>query len=311
MIKFLLGALLFTSQAFGVNLYPSTPKELKMVTVKVVNNEGYSGGTGVIYRSYSNASYILTNSHVCGVLTKNGGKVITDKGTYKIEKYKHAKNHDLCLVVVIANLEINTKLATKSLKFGDYVKISGHPYLNPTTVSTGSYSGTKSLELLIGVEKCSPEESANPDLDLLCHWFGGIPIIKTFESGMTSALIAPGNSGSAVFNVKGELAGLAFAGNGRGLSHSFIVPLEHIKTFLSEANKISYVEANRPYRYMPITSGAKRNVETIKHRGRAEYDLAKLFNASFPAVKSDIIERIYIKVNQCRLGSSECQKLLK
>lgn len=310
MIKFLLGVLLFTTQAFGVDLYPSMPSDLKAATVKVVNNKGYSGGTGVIYRSRQNASYVLTNSHVCEVLSKEGGKVVTSKGTYKVEKYKQAKNHDLCLVVVIANLGINTKLASSGLQFGDYVQIAGHPYLNPITISPGSYSGTKSIQLLVGVEACTAEEAANPDLDLLCHWFGGIPIIKTFESGMTSALIAPGNSGSAVFNGNGEIVGLAFAGTGRGLSHSFIVPLAHIETFLREASQIPYIEANGPYRYLPIQN--KKVKSTVKGKsGNAKYDLTKLFNASFPAVKSDNIERIYIKVNQCRLGSSQCQKLLK
>jgi S1-C subfamily serine protease len=313
MFKFLLGVLLFTSQAFGVDLYPSAPKELKAATVKVTNNEGYSGGTGVIYRSYANASYILTNSHVCEVLSKDGGKIVTSKGTYKVEKYKHARNHDLCLVMVIADLKVNTKLANSGLGFGDYVQIAGHPYLNPLTISTGSYSGTKRIELLVGMEACTPEENANPDLELLCHWFGGIPIIKTFESGLTSALIAPGNSGSAVFNGSGEIVGLAFAGTGRGLSHSFIVPLAHIKTFLAEVHRIPFIEANGPYRYMPIeTSNSKRAVvKTNSYDSIVKYDLTKLFNASFPAVKSDTIERIYIKVNQCRLGSSQCQKLLK
>lgn len=310
MIKFLLGVLLFTSQAFGVDLYPSSPKELKAATVKVTNSEGYSGGTGVIFRSHSDASYILTNSHVCEVLTKGGGKIVTSKGSYRVEKYKQAKNHDLCLVVVVANLRINTHLASQGLSFGDYVQIAGHPYLNPITISPGSYSGTKNIELLVGMEACTPEEMSNPDLELLCHWFGGIPIIKTFESGMTSALIAPGNSGSAVFNGNGKIVGLAFAGTGRGLSHSFIVPLAHIKTFLREVRTIPYVEANGPYRYLPVES-EKSTTNTISATSSAKYDLTKLFNASFPAVKSDNIERLYIKVNQCRLGSSQCQKLLK
>ena len=60
----------------------------------------------------------------------------------------------------------------------------------------------------------------------------GIPIVKQYTTRTTDALIAPGSSGSGVYNTSGNLVAVVFAGYGRGLSQGILVPWEYIYSFL-------------------------------------------------------------------------------
>ena len=64
-----------------------------------------------------------------------------------------------------------------------------------------------------------------------------MPILKTYDSQHTSALVLPGNSGSAVFNSDGEIAGLVFASGSRELHYGIIVPHEYVKFFVEHESK--------------------------------------------------------------------------
>lgn len=208
---------------------PTTNAEMSRTSVKIVKSSGRSGGTGVIIRSGFSESLILTNRHVCNVV-KSGGLVITDTDSYAVSSFSQSEEHDLCVVAVSANLGISTKIATKAPSPYSNASISGHPRLLPNIVTRGHFSGKQIIEIMTGLRPCT-EADLKGDLGLFCLLLGGVPDIHRFEAQVVSATIQPGSSGSAVFNDRGEVAGLVFAGSGE-LGYAHIVPFEAIVNFL-------------------------------------------------------------------------------
>ncbi len=74
-------------------------------------------------------------------------------------------------------------------------------------------------------------------------FFGGLPVITTYQARVTSNFIQPGSSGSAVFNSDGYIAGLVFAGSGP-ISWAHIVPAEYVNYFVNKESKL--LEASKP-----------------------------------------------------------------
>jgi hypothetical protein len=112
--------------------------------------------------------------------------------------------------------------------------VAGHPALLPTMVTHGHFANHMQVQLIVDKEKCTGEEE---DQDaFFCSIFGFKPIIADFEAQPITATIMAGSSGSGVFNDKGEVSGLVFAGS-EGLSYGFIVPYAYVKDFLSHANQ--------------------------------------------------------------------------
>lgn len=275
-----------------------TAKSLNNVTVMVSNKTKSSGGSGVILKSSDKGTLVLTNSHVCGVLKKDGGLISTNKGDFLVERYKRSNKHDICLVEIVSDLNKSTKIAN-NVEFGEKVYVSGHPYLLPNTLTEGYLSNALEITLLIDVKKCTEKEMKNSAF--LCFWYNGMPIIKNFTAQTTSAFIAPGNSGSGVFNEKGEIIGLAFAGIGRGISHGLIVPLEYIKLFMNEEEKeLKWVEANPEKRYSELGEESENSVTNLT----MSTDVMK--KLIFPAVIDDSIDFVSQRIQNCLKNSKEC-----
>ncbi len=208
---------------------PENNTEYAKASVMVVNEAMNSGGTGVILDSNPGASHILTNRHVCQLI-QTGGRIITDDGeTHSIDSFRVYKKHDLCLLETLADLQINIKVATEAPKDYDTSIIVGHPALLPTILTVGHFSQHKTIDVMVDVKKCDGTET--DDEALACVFMGGVPIVKRFQSQVTSSLIMPGSSGSPVYNGKGELSALVFAGS-QGLSYGFLVPWEYVVDFL-------------------------------------------------------------------------------
>ena len=173
-------------------------------TVSVINNHG--GGTGVILNSNPISSSVLTNKHVCQHIMY-GGVVMDDGNTpYAILNFRMSNIHDLCQIWVSGDLHGHTNLAESAPRPYDTSVVVGHPLLLPTTITTGHF-GQKVMITVSG-------GSAFP-----------------VEAQAVSNVISPGSSGSAVYNDKGELSGMVFAGSGM-LSWGMIVPYEYVKLFL-------------------------------------------------------------------------------
>lgn len=225
---FVLGTVWFKTIRVST-IHPTTDKQYASATVMITNPAKNSGGTGVIFHSSRANSTVLTNNHVCGLL-EVGGYVITETRAYNVAYFQRSPSHDLCLVTVSANLHINTELADDEPELYDGAHISGHPALLPTIVTHGHFSQKQTIRVMLGFNPCTPEDEKGEDADL-CFLLGGIPILKTFEAQVVSALIQPGSSGSAVWNDEGKIAGLVFAGAG-DLGYAMVVPYEYILNFI-------------------------------------------------------------------------------
>lgn len=213
----------------------TNPTEL---SVMITSLPGTSGGSGIIISSGILESKILTNSHVCE-LAKSGAFVINEKEQkYAVSSFRQSKLHDLCVISVYSDLGLNARIAPSAPKKYDGAHIIGHPHLMPTIITDGYFSSKKEIEIMMGWQVCSENDKQNPDTMFLCGVIGKVPLLKKYDSIIVSALIQPGSSGSPIFNDKGELSALVFAGEG-DIGFATAVPYEYIVKFLSsEYNKL-------------------------------------------------------------------------
>jgi len=203
--------------------------DIRASSVMIVNRAMNHGGTGIILESTPIQSIILTNDHVCKAI-KDGGMVRAISGDYQIASIIESEVSDLCLVQVMADLGVTTNLARKAPHFYDEALVSGHPALMPNVISTGHMSGRQVIQVMIGMRKCTDADLSGP-LGLACAFFGGMPVVKSYESVLVTATIMPGSSGSGVYNKSGELNGVVFAGS-EGFGYAWTVPYEQVLNFL-------------------------------------------------------------------------------
>ena len=215
--------------------YLQTKKnDIRANAVMITNREMNHGGTGLILSSQKHKSWILTNDHVCKVVKNGGGLVISNKGKYQANSMIESQQSDLCLLSVLDDLKINTRISSTAPKFYDDVSVSGFPALMPNIISKGHLSGRSVISVVIGITPCTEDDIKNNGM--MCLFVGGIPVIKNYESVLTSATIMPGNSGSGVYNSEQDLIGVVFAGSG-DLGYSWTVPYEQVVNFLAEDSK--------------------------------------------------------------------------
>lgn len=218
---------------------PQSIPDLEKTSVKILNLKESGGGTGSIFRSYRTGSHILTNKHVCRLI-EQGGVVAQKDQRYLITHYKKFPSHDLCLVRIAKNLKINLAVSDRLTKQSSTVYVSGHPNLLPHIATKGHLSADRDIQLVVGVRDCKEEDYK--ENAMYCMFFGGYPIIKTFRSTVVSNLIMPGSSGSAIFDTKGEIVGVIYAGDGRSLSFGYAVPHIHLMYFLKNAQYFDWVK---------------------------------------------------------------------
>lgn len=233
---------LFTLNANAKTVYPRTVAQMRETSVRIVDAKMKSGGTGSILQSTAKATYILTNKHVCR-LVEQGGNVYYHDVMNSVTHYKKFPDHDLCLVRIEGNLNINLTVSRDPAQISDSITVSGHPNLLPHIATQGHLSEVQEIELLAGVTPCTGKEGENP---LFCLFLGGMPVIKKLEAQLMSNLIMPGSSGSAVFNKHGQLVGVVFAGQGDGLSYGYMVPQLPLLYFTQNVNHFEWVPVGTP-----------------------------------------------------------------
>lgn len=233
---------------------PTNNEDLARTSVMITNYEQSSGGTGVILRSTSTKSYILTNAHVCGVI-EHGGLVQSERVKASVVNYKVSENHDLCLITANADFQASTVVASTPPSSHSEASVVGHPILLPNIITRGNFSNHLMIPVMYGFRKCTEEDVKNGENIILCAILGGIPQIKVFEAQSVGATIMPGSSGSAVFNTSGEIAGLVFAGQGE-LSYGFIVPQEYVYDFVN--NEAETLKAKIPDTSFEFSFGRQR-----------------------------------------------------
>lgn len=219
----------------GLKLYSSTRTDVHNTSVMITNREQNHGGTGIIFKSTTEKSYVLTNAHVCK-LVENGGLVLTNTGgTFQVNSVKISEVSDLCMLTVLNNLKYDTYLAKRSPELYDDVMISGHPALMPNIISKGHLSGQSIIQVMTGIRPCTQEEQ---ETSLICAFVGGMPIVKSYQSRLVSATIMPGSSGSGVYSKSHKLIGVVFAGQG-DFGYGWTIPYEQVVNFiLNESTKM-------------------------------------------------------------------------
>lgn len=259
--KILIGLSVATVTAAYITLYQENKPNVTSSTVMITNIEGNSGGSGVIIYRSSNESMILTNKHVCEILPEGGLIQTTSGEKYTVSKYRESEMHDLCLIYTQADLKYNTDLASSAPKMYEKATVSGHPNLLPNVVSSGHFSGNKVINVLTGFRECTKEDFKS-DVGLLCLLFGKMPVVKTYETILVTAMIMPGSSGSAVYNEDLKISGVVFAGQG-DMSYAFIVPYEYVHYFLyEEETQIKY--PNYVVNLAPKLKGKIVNLDYVK-----------------------------------------------
>jgi S1-C subfamily serine protease len=215
--------------AFGVTrLFVGNSPDITKNAVMITNKAENSGGTGIVYYSTKNGSYVLTNAHVCHVV-ENGGVIKTDAASYQVQSYLKSEVSDLCMIYTPVDLKRQTKLAKSEPELFTLSKVSGHPALMPTVVSLGHFSGRQIISVMTGTRACTDADKDNA----FCLFFGIIPIIKSYDSQLVTSTIMPGSSGSGVYNAKNQLSGVVFAGQG-DFGYGWIVPYDQVVQFLSK-----------------------------------------------------------------------------
>lgn len=240
-VKVLLASLLLTTGCAALYMgsrsqsgeRPESNSEYARTSVSIVSPTLHAGGSGVILWSRASKSAILTNLHVCNLI-QVGGVVQREGQSWPVMSYRVYTKHDLCVVTVAANLRVNTHVAEDPPDLYSNLVVAGHPALLPTIMSRGHFSSHKIIQMIVDMIPCDGTEEGQ-DM-MFCMFMGAKPIVQQFDSQPISALIMPGSSGSGVFNDKGEIAGLVFAGPGDGLGYGFIVPQEYIADFLDNLN---------------------------------------------------------------------------
>jgi len=224
---------------------PTTGTDFAKVAVMITNPEHNSGGTGVVLDSRPGLTRILTNLHICRLIQR-GGRVITDTNEeYLVEQFQTYTRHDLCVIGITADLGVRIKVAPQAPANYDGSYVVGHPRLLPTVITPGHFSKRQTIDLMVGLTPCDGKESE--DEAIACALLGGKPMTRVYTGQLTSSLIMPGSSGSGVFNSKGELGGVIFAGL-EGLGYGYLVPWEYVHDFLTNINqyKVRVVDPTKP-----------------------------------------------------------------
>lgn len=215
----------------ATNIFNSKKDDkLTSATVMVKSLSG-GGGTGVIISHSPSQSTVLTNNHVCEVVKFGGTVQLSNGDNYLISQYSPSKLHDLCLLYVQQDLKAKSEVAKDSPELYTKAVVSGHPNLLPTVITRGHFSKSEIIQVFMGIRACSRAEMLDEELNMICGFFGGMPILKSFNAVLVTALIMPGSSGSAVYNSDNEIAGLVFAGSGN-LSYAYTVPYSYVSNFL-------------------------------------------------------------------------------
>lgn len=142
---------------------------------------------------------IVTNYHVIEGANSALTHLNSINNTYEVEGYvAKDEQNDLIILKVKYNLGIPLKLAQTMVKQGDDVLVIGSPKGLAATITKGVVS------------------NLNTELKLI----------------QIDAAISPGSSGGPVFNINGEVIGIAVAQLERAQNINFAIPVKTLETLL-------------------------------------------------------------------------------
>lgn len=227
---------LFAQSEIG-NVHKMYIRSLQKHVVMIHNSKG-SGATGFIIKGKSGKSVIMTNAHVCE-LQENGQVFVIYRGDKYVQSViKQYPLNDLCAIEAPSTSNGQLKEA-HWVKLGEEVSAIGYPFLEPLSVTNGEFSGIMNITIPVKYnplpEECKGETYRIVDTsDTMYAFFGVTSICVRDLQAMTSSVsIAPGNSGSPIVNIYGNVVGVMFAGRSDA-QRSYAVPLSDLKAFLGD-----------------------------------------------------------------------------
>lgn len=207
-------------------------KNGKKIVIITTPTPGGGGGTGFAVKGASGITYTVTNNHVCEVAEDNKVRAVWDNGRSVIlDILERDKEHDLCIMDGLPMME-GFDTGKQEAEVGDPVFIVGHPILAPNTFSEGLVRDRSEVDIVFGYgdEKECAERGYKSRKSR--GWAGEVEVCyKNYDAFDTSVKGFPGNSGSPVFNMAGNVVGVIFAGNGFTNDMSY-VPLEYLQDLL-------------------------------------------------------------------------------
>jgi len=239
-MKYLLNVLLITVIATLV-VISGPPIHYKMLrsyvadnVVRVTNEDGSSGGTGFHVIAPSGKTYILTNSHVCGVSEDGVTVTIVKRDRKYIKKIvKDSEFTDLCLIEPLGGMTGLSVSYRASL--GEVLAVVGHPSLFDITMSRGELISEQMVKVFshyLPIDKDGKmlTNDCEQPKHTIEEGLWGTACIVNVQAYLSNIQILPGNSGSPLINFYGGVVGVAFAGT--GANWGLFVTIEDINEFL-------------------------------------------------------------------------------
>jgi S1-C subfamily serine protease len=188
-------------------------------TVFIRSPEGariQGSGTGFEIKAPSGKTYTLTNAHVCG-LAKDGIVLVGEKKFSErllpkrvIEVYE---DNDLCLVEGLEGYSGLT-LASNS-DVGDLVWAIGYPLGQGLNISSGRIKGYGNIDVADPETPLEDCKGPHKHVETFNYFFMSQQVcVETREAVHVDVPTFPGNSGSPLVNVYGNVEGIIFASSG-------------------------------------------------------------------------------------------------
>lgn len=214
-------------------------KRVVMITNPTDNGAIIGLGTGSIVKLPSGKNAILTNAHVCALKNDHDElDIISPLYDRPIRKkiIEISNFTDLCLIEPIEGISGLT--LGQTLSIGDEVYTQGHPMGMDETMSQGDIVSEDWIQIP-EKEITTPEEEAScnkPKNQVLTvpGWFGTMEKLCMVNVLAYSSTVPtfPGNSGSPMFDWRGRMIGVVFAGS-RATNWGFMINLEDVKKFIA------------------------------------------------------------------------------
>ena len=205
-----------------------------VVSINEVVPVGSGTGSGWIYKSTSNTTYIVTNNHVVADFATSGGTLTVEMNNgdqYPATIVGRDSNYDLAVIKINkGNLPELSIGDSSKLVIGDPVVAIGSPLGLASTVTSGIVS---SLNRPVTTGSTGAESYVN--------------------AIQTDAAINPGNSGGALLDGNGKIVGInsaiaslgsSFGGQSGSIGLGFSIPINEAKRIIDEL--ISTGKSTRP-----------------------------------------------------------------
>lgn len=207
-------------------------KAVVTVYVSSTNKAKSITGSGFVVKS---DGIVITNYHVIADAVETaGGSIIVRANTgayFKVEEVvAYNEEKDIAILKLDARDLPITKLAAKyNPKAGDSVVVIGSPFGLEATVTDGIISSIRGKDKMLQI----------------------------------SAAISPGSSGSPVFNLKGEVIGVATLTRKGGQNLNFAMPIAYVQELLRTPEKINIpINTKKPEKLSPANPANEKAPES-------------------------------------------------